>query len=664
MKVTRSLPTLVLALSALAARCAGERRGSDGAVIEITDRAGVDLDHAVIEPRAAVRAVERRGRRLMVTVDRGAVGDEAISLRAPGACPKEVRLGEGAKPVEVSLAPWIDVGEDRPQIGFDTAFEIEVVPGCREATAGRVVWRQIEGEPLPEMRAEKNGYRLRGRTRRFVGDAPSWGIVPLSPATRGAVTLEAVFRGIGPEVRRVIRLAAAARAAGVPSIALGQRVLLSGVGWQVEERPTGGHAMVGTTGAAPSFQPDASGRWVLADETGATLALRVGRHSDTPLDCGRAECHASAARAAEHSRMTRVLALGLAGAFGPTHDVSCTLACHAVGEPGLPDGGFAQISNELGARLPPVGPEAWSALPRALRRLGGVGCTACHGPGAIPEREARWTILRTGVCAVCHDSPPRYGHVAAWQSTRMARADRNGEARRDPVCAGCHTTAGFLAAIGARPRAASEGAPDGPLGLGCVVCHAPHAAGTERALLRVIPPPEGLEKIANLGASAVCLRCHAAPAASAANLWSGRIPGFGEVPAPHAKIENGCLGCHAGGPVKVTVERGAGHAFQVDRARCQPCHDCPKEERLDKEGRSVRARAEALYAAVRKRGIVKTTRPWAPHAGMVISAAPGTREARAATLVLTVVEDPAAAAHNAGAARALLDEAEALLGRR
>ena len=257
-------------------------------------------------------------------------------------------------------------------------------------------------------------------------------------------------------------------------------------------------------------------------------------------------------------------------------------------------------------------------------------------------------------------------------STRTPRADASPEARASEACAACHTTAGFLSAIGVRPWAASLGGPDEPRGIGCAACHAPHAAATERALVRIIPPPESLGEIANLGPSGVCLRCHAAlagegaPSASAANLWLGRLSLLKEDarrPAPHGKIDKGCLGCHAGGAPGLSVERGAGHTFQVDRARCQPCHECPQEERPGKDGKRVKERAGALLAILRARDIVKSARDTAPHAAMEIKAAPGSREARAAARVLTVVEDRGAAAHNAGAARALLDEAEALLKR-
>src|SRR5262249_22353462 len=139
--------------------------------------------------------------------------------------------------------------------------------------------------------------------------------------------------------------------------------------------------------------------------------------------------------------MTRIFFRGVSGQLGPDYDPRCAVACHAIGEPGLDDGGFVSVAPRFeDARLLPRGePGAWDHLPSVLPRLGGVGCTGCHGPGAIPERTGRWAILRVEVCASCHDAPPRYGHVVAWRTSAMARSDAQAETRVGR-CAACHTT--------------------------------------------------------------------------------------------------------------------------------------------------------------------------------------------------------------------------------
>ena len=132
---------------------------------------------------------------------------------------------------------------------------------------------------------------------------------------------------------------------------MGARVYLAGSGWRLLAAPPGhgaGAAALDTRAATASFLPDVAGDWTLADAGGRALHLRSARYDETPLDCGRAGCHADVAGAAAASPMTGVLARGLspvAGqggtlAFGPGYP-GCAIRCHAVGEPGVSDGGFA-----------------------------------------------------------------------------------------------------------------------------------------------------------------------------------------------------------------------------------------------------------------------------------------------------------------------------------
>ncbi len=304
----------------------------------------------------------------------------------------------------------------------------------------------------------------------------------------------------------------------------------------------------------------------------------------------------------------------------------------------------------------------WQALPRDLHRLGGVGCLACHGPGAIPEASARWSVLRADVCAVCHDAPPRYGHVAAWRGTAMARADANPRARSERACARCHTTAGFLATVSTPERQpVDRRTPEGvgPVGISCSACHAVHdpkRPQAARALLRDTPVPAMLS-----GTPAnVCLPCHtpdaadARPSASAAAVWLGRggldpATGAPLTGAPlHAGIAGGCVGCHRAGPDD--VERGAGHGFRAPASVCTPCHG---QARMTSD---VRARAGELWRSLRKQ-----EPPTPAHADATVNVDRRTPLGRAAWNVLLVLEDRGAGAHNARYARALLDAAASVI---
>jgi hypothetical protein len=550
-------------------------------------------------------------------------------LLLAAACARSEAPREGC--IETPPAPM--------DLGFDRPFSLRLRAGCGSG----VRWSQLAGSPVP---LSIDGPVLSARTPAFTG-ATSWGVLPFSPRTQGALTFVARWQAGGRTVEERVTVAAAARSRGLPNVPAGARVYLGGAGWRLVGGPPGHHA-ADPTGVPASFLPDRDGEWALADGTGRALRLRSGRYDETPLDCGRSGCHPAVSAAAAHSPMTTVLARGLGRWRGDDYP-GCALACHATGEPGVPDGGFTHVVAELGLHGSALAD--WETTPPPLRRLGGVGCLACHGPGAVPEASARWSLLRADVCAVCHDDPPRYGHVVAWRESRMASADRDPRTAATP-CARCHSTGGFLAAVGglSGDRRAPEGI--GPLGIGCAACHAVHAPdSTGPGLLRRTPTPAVLGEVP-AGGSSVCLGCHApdgGPTSSAAAIWLGRgglDPASGralEGPAPHAAVAGGCIGCHGGG------RAGAGHRFAARPDACRGCHGplpLPAE---------IRARAARLWSAL---GHAPSSDP--PHASPAALDRNSPR-GRAAWNVLLVLEDPAAAAHNPRYARRLLDaSAEAL----
>ena len=575
-------------------------------------------------------------------------------------------------------------------VGFDAPFSVAARPLCAEVRAGTISWRQLAGPPVSELAPTDAGFALRARTPTLaasVGAPLPWGVVPLSPRTRGELVLEATWRdGSGAEERHEVRVAAAVRARGLPNTPLGARVYLGGAGWHLEGHPPASAAKIemsetSASGGVASFLPDVAGDFRIVDGAGRGLTLRAARYDETPLDCGRAECHAAITTASAGSPMTTVLARGLPPApdghgamFGPGYP-GCALPCHATGEPGLRDGGFVDVLGELG--LDALAPRSWESLPRPLRRLGGVGCLACHGPGALPEASARWGVLRADVCATCHDAPARYGHVAAWRTTAMARADRDARAGADRACARCHTTWGFLANASAEAARIDRRPPVevGPVGVTCAACHAVHDHVIGRApalaLLRRVARPAllaGAVVPAPAEKTQICLACHTpdaadgAPTASAAALWLGRgglDPATGAPlagPTPHASLAGGCVGCHQSGPVD--VERGGGHGFVAGRASCARCHAKPFPDD------DLRARARALWTAWRARSGAAPDDAAAPDDGAAPPHALGLRLDRATPLgraawdVSLVLEDPAVAAHNAPYARLLLAAAE------
>ena len=587
----------------------------------------------------------------------------------------------------------LDFGPPQPQVGFDSDFAI-VVKVAAGQRPKRIEWKQIGGAALSDLRTFENGFRLCGRTLSWEAalgtSEPAWGVVPISPRTSGEAVLEASWIDAnGKALRREVRIAAASLSRGLTTVPAGARAYLGGQGWRVLASG-GGHAAIDERDGLASITPDTSGVWRLRDGNGRTLDLIAGRYDDVPLDCSRARCHAEMLAGSIVNPMTTVMARLLDGfpKKAPNADRAadypgCALPCHATGEPGISDGGFHDVAlsmNRTGGEQTP-----WPAMPRVLRRLGGAGCLSCHGPGAVPDPRASWTTLRSDVCAVCHDAPPVYRHVAAWRTSANSRADRDPDAASKPACVRCHTTWGFLLAEKPQPNkvetAASKDhltfmaslrppAQAGLIGIACAACHDSHpipdAAGKlPHALIRKVEISPLLPALANKSASRsnICLPCHtpdpsgtSAPFASAAAIWLGRgglDPDTGapmEGPAPLAEIEGGCLHCHTGKPDGV---RGSNHTFA---APPESCVDCPKLDAKRPDG--VRSRARQLYLDARLYRVLGDVRPLHASTRLIPRTSPA---GRALWNLLLLLEDNAAEIHNAPYANALLESAETIL---
>ena len=590
----------------------------------------------------------------------------------------------------------VDLGADQPEVGFGERFQVE----ARSDRDGAITWTQVSGPKLLEATTSDRGFRFSAKMpdlATMLSDGVPWGIVPVSPRTRAEAVLEADWRPTrgGAPVRRSIRVAAAARSRGLPNVPIGQRIYLGGAGWRVTAGPASAVATVRDVGGVSTFTPDQEGVFTLSDAAERILRVQAGRYDETPLDCGRGGCHGDISAAIERSPMTLALARLLERPDLAPDGVACALACHATGEPGIHDGGFVDVATELGSSATLEGVAELSSLPRDLRRLGGVGCLACHGPSALPEASARWSVLRSDLCAYCHDAPARYGHVAGWRASQMAHADRDPEARSRAECVACHTTWGFLERVSAPTpeRRAARRPPDGTgtIGIACAACHDAHAGETttrQRGLLRAIPLSEMFDQVPEpaRSTSGACLACHAPdslvsgrtgspPAddrglvlASAAAIWAGRggvDPETGKSldgPAPHLGVAGGCVGCHADGPAG--LEAGAGHAFKALRSRCDVCH---RDRVPEPSSPTLQAEARELWEKLIERGVVeggtKSDAPRPLHA----TAKPGTDRraplARAAFDLLLVLEDPAAYAHNLPYAERLVETSRKVMAR-
>lgn len=625
------------------------------AVVWLT-AAGLDsesLDALSVTPKSSVR----RAVRVPFGIRMELAAEVPVDISAPGACP--LHLVPARDATEIRLEPRVRLLGPGADVGYDASFEVSLQVRCSSVAAGSVIW-ESSGSPLFERTILDGGYRFRARTDAEparLGAARPGELLAISPAERAETRLVARWTGPdGATAQSSMRITAAPRSRGLPNIAIGERALLGGRGYRVLRRPPLAVADPMPWGKVTSLVPDAEGIWEVAATDGALLRLFASRYDSVPLDCGRADCHAQETHAAAASPMTSTFRRLLAKP-GSTAELECTFGCHTTGEPGAADGGFSHAFSELGlshGELP-----SWDSLPRNLRRTGGVGCLACHGPGQLPQPSARSGILRTEVCAYCHDAPPRYTHVQALRSGAMATSDNSPSTRRSAACARCHTTWGFLDAI--KPeRMGARMPPDQATGMGitCAACHAVHDdTAAMPGLLRrvnVAAPYQDLPESA-VERSGACLYCHSPTdgvGPSSAAIWAGigaldpesQEPLTG--PAPHAAVPGGCVGCHVQAPD--AGPRGQSHTFRADSSSCRRCHG----DRSASPG--LVARAERLLAQVLT----------GPQSGIPVHAQTrrpaGPRE-RALSLVRFVLEDRGAATHNPRYAEALLERAESVL---
>ncbi|HYJ08181.1 MAG TPA: hypothetical protein VEX18_04215 [Polyangiaceae bacterium] len=631
---------------------------------------------AELHARAAALEVKPRIAESSRKLGRGVVALELkrdagrTRLLLPGACSIVVDASTLPQtPETLALEALFDVGPSERTVGLDQSFEVRAMPRCAEAEPLRAVLSVTGGARLASVVVEQQGRLLRGKTAATLpARAGLHGIVPVSASEhaklRSELTLRIELPGQEPFERR-LGVSAVARSSGLPNIGLSHPVLLSNDGWRLEQVPHGSTAALREAGGLLELTTDQAGVYRLLGEGRAKLSIQSGRYDHTPLDCGRSDCHAAIARSAADSPMTQALASDLGGCHS-LDNPECASACHAVGEPGTADGGFSHVAREL--KLPAI-PLAYEELPRALRRLGGVGCAACHGPGAVPEPSGRWAILRSDVCAVCHDAPPRYGHVAALATSRMAHSDHAPETRQG-ACARCHTTWGALG----RPAPEHSGE---SFGLACAACHDVHphaehpgmqAGKVEFGMLRRFPLPRWMSTPPGsyFGQSRVCVSCHSPssdgqlPEASAAALVAGLgglDPQTGRamvLPGPHALDAKGCLSCHSSGPPGLTL--GSSHGFDATDAACARCHQTPpgRDPALGKRAQRL------LDVLAPQRSLASAEKPWHASTPGATAADTEPERLRAIRNVLLVLEDPAADVHHPAYARALLDAAERL----
>ena len=282
-----------------------------------------------------------------------------IRLHVPGGCTTLVDLEtlEATEPHEVTLRPWFDLGASDRVVGLAQSFQLTAFRNCADAEQARASFAITGGAPLQDVYFHPSGRGFSARTRATapptLGES---GVVPVSAREQQRLRSEVTFQAQlpnGEKLTRVLSIAAVARSSGLRDVGLTHPVLLAGAAWSLEKKPENSKALLRPVEQLFELVPDLPGSYELRDPAGNALSLHSARYDQTPLDCGRANCHAEIALSAAKSPMTQVLASDLGGCHALTNP-SCASACHATGEPGTNDGGFTQVAAELGLSALPA----------------------------------------------------------------------------------------------------------------------------------------------------------------------------------------------------------------------------------------------------------------------------------------------------------------------
>ena len=306
-------------------------------------------------------------------------------------------------------------------------------------------------------------------------------------------------------------------------------------------------------------------------------------------------CHPSKMNDFEHTLHASTFMRDINGAVSNTFKTSC-VACHTLGydtTPAANNGGFDDVAKSSNWKFPSnlANPAAaannWKNMPAAVKRLANVQCESCHGPGArhilSSGNTNQITIsLSADNCGQCHDYiPAPAGQTARsknyeWAQTWHALGKPGGGhgVFGTGGCAACHATKTFLDTN--FPGVDEHGSNvlargTSNEGITCVACHDPHSPGMGDAQLRSVPSYtlQNGYVTTNGGNGQICYVCHHdRSSANAVITTNAALPSlttgphysaqtdmlFGQngvefgitmpSPAPHANIEDTCVGCH------------------------------------------------------------------------------------------------------------------------
>ena len=602
----------------LAVGCAAAPRRICGRVVDEDGRAVPGATVRVVG--GAATAADAEGWFCFADAGREAV----LAAVAPGFC--------AASRVEPDAAGWAAVPLRRQlavpsawRAGFDAELHLRAELRCPLPGPATFRWDQLEGPALAERAEGWHSPELNLRTHPLAARTQRPDVLSLSPAEAGHYRLRVTAAGGGQIVRAEAEVWSTAASAGLLSVPSDTEVFVdSGLAapageWRLASFPPGSRARpvpVPTVDARPGvcrLRLDEPGLYeVVESRSGTRLVFEAGPWDSIPRDCDRAECHPAEQAAWAGTRHARALddRLETRSSEGPFGE-SC-LACHTVGwDPGGDNGGFDDVARETRTFVHDAWPGGAAPLPRDLQRVANVSCLACHGPGRLPEHGRRPMVVRVGVCAQCHDRPPKYARVAEWRESRMS-APATDPARSAAECAGCHTAQGAVARM--RGRLVSAVPVELAEPVSCAVCHVAHTAEPE--LLRTTGTAATVSGVLfEAGRARACLGCHQADGrADAAAEEQRRLPeapqtevlfgtgAFGAAGRPWRPTPNLCVDCHMVRCLDCHADaerRAGGHTFQAMPPLEPAPVDCDGDGRVLRLADEVAACLARLEAAIR-----------------------------------------------------------------
>jgi len=393
------------------------------------------------------------------------------------------------------------------------------------------------------------------------------------------------------------------------------------------------------------FRPDATGEYIIKltittgsgmDDTTKTIYVSnfvgVGNFEGIPAQYPNCMiCHQNTERFVEIFDRWKVS--GHANFFKrmitsgpPSYSTEC-MSCHTIGyNPEADNNGFDEVAAELGwTWQPPPNPGKWDTLKTqfpGLVNFAAIGCENCHGPGSEHTQGADPNkidiSIKSGVCAQCHNEPPRHNEVVQWEKSLHSEAvferasGSNANTNNLDDCIRCHDGQGYVnftkgLTTDARTWTEEENASR----ITCATCHDPHG-NTNTASLRF--RPEGSDTLANgyqytelhaLGTGATCIDCHKARKNNETYVqttvdrrWGPHLSTQGDVflgmnaaefdrpyfTSPHKfAVQDGCNGCHMTEAVSDTNNENwnevSGHTWKLyneetDYYHTEKCIDC------------------------------------------------------------------------------------------